>query len=453
MRAPGPKNGRSSEGLTAQGVERLLKLESEARKAESVTELVVLIANETPSLTHAAQCFVLKAGWRRFRVQAAMAIGRVNAHAPRVQWIENVVANLSAHIGLGAAREFNPRAYGDAADPETNEFPYRAFLWVPMKLRDGQVFSGLLLARDRPWTQGEIVIAKRLAETYEHAWAALGGPRRLRRRPYARPIAFFLMAACIAGGFYPVPLMVIAPVEIRSVEPRTIAAPLDGVVDSVVVSPNDIIAEGQVVVKLVDTTLRNELTIAEQALNVAEARLKKVTQSAVDDPKARAELTIIRSEAMLAMAKRDFSLELLRRSVITSPTAGVAIFSDKQEWAGRPVSTGERLMEIADPDRVQLRIDVPVADVLSVHAGAHVRAFLDSDPLRSVAAKVTSVSFEAIPREGNLLAYRIYAEIEDQALRPRLGVRGTAQIFGKEVPLAYQLFRRPIAALRQRFGL
>lgn len=35
---------------------------------------------------------------------------------------------------------------------------------------------------------------------------------------------------------------------------------------------------------------------------------------------------------------------------------------------------------------------------------------------------------------------------------PRIGSRGTARVYGRWVPLAYALFHRPIASLRQFFG-
>ena len=96
---------------------------------------------------------------------------------------------------------------------------------------------------------------------------------------------------------------------------------------------------------------------------------------------------------------------------------------------------------------------MPVADAVAVTSGARVRAFLDSDPLRPIACHVRSASFEAQMIEGNVLAYRIYASIDEGRTRLRLGIRGTAQVFGDKVPLAFYLLRRPIAAIRQRLGL
>jgi hypothetical protein len=36
---------------------------------------------------------------------------------------------------------------------------------------------------------------------------------------------------------------------------------------------------------------------------------------------------------------------------------------------------------------------------------------------------------------------------------PRLGIRGTAQLYGDRVPMIYYILRRPVAFLRQWVGL
>ena len=43
------------------------------------------------------------------------------------------------------------------------------------------------------------------------------------------------------------------------------------------------------------------------------------------------------------------------------------------------------------------------------------------------------------------------ARFTEQA--PRIGLRGTAKVYAKRVPLAVYLFRRPLAALRKTLGL
>ncbi len=443
----------SKQPQNQQAFDLLLKIEADARRAETVGELVFLIANETLRLTRARQVFTFAAKGSRQRVAAVSAIGKVERDSPRIRWMEGVVRALERDAGLNGKREFVLPAYCPPDDEEHKSFPYRFLVWLPFKLRDGHVFAGMLLAREVPWNEGDLVVAARLAETYGHAWAALTGERRLKRRFRLKPWLAVGAVAAIAAGFYPVPLTVLSPAEVTPIEPRIVAAPLDGVIDAIMVDPNANVQEGQLLLRMSDTALRNELAVAEQDVKVAEAKLKQVSQGAVADPRVRGELAVTRTELSLATAKRDYAADLLQRSKVTAPASGVVIFTDKRDWIGRPVSTGERIMEIADPLKVQIRIDVPVADAVAVTSGARVRAFLDSDPLRPIAAHVRSASYEAQLVEGNVLAYRVYASIDESRADLRLGIRGTAQVFGEKVPLAYYLFRRPIAAIRQRLGL
>ena len=111
-------------------------------------------------------------------------------------------------------------------------------------------------------------------------------------------------------------------------------------------------------------------------------------------------------------------------------------------------------MELADPRHFEFRIDLPVADAIVLNAGARVQVFLDSDPLRPVEARLVRTAFKARTHDNQQLAFRLVAERDGAETRPiRLGVRGTAQVFSDKVPLAFYLFRRPLSALRQWFGI
>ena len=50
------------------------------------------------------------------------------------------------------------------------------------------------------------------------------------------------------------------------------------------------------------------------------------------------------------------------------------------------------------------------------------------------------------------LAYRLKAEFTDQESPPRIGLRGTAKLFGDETTVFFFLFRRPLAKARQWLG-
>jgi hypothetical protein len=110
-------------------------------------------------------------------------------------------------------------------------------------------------------------------------------------------------------------------------------------------------------------------------------------------------------------------------------------------------------MQIADPQRVELRIDLAVDDSIVLEDGARVKVFLDSDPLSPKEAALTRATYHAQPNDVGELAYQVTATFTDPAETPRIGSRGTAQIFGAETTVFFFLFRRPLAWVRQTLGL
>ncbi|MNP67520.1 hypothetical protein D3C76_1633630 [compost metagenome] len=108
-------------------------------------------------------------------------------------------------------------------------------------------------------------------------------------------------------------------------------------------------------------------------------------------------------------------------------------------------------MEIADPAQAELRVELPVADAIGLENGAEVALFLDSDPLHRHSATLERSAYQAQSTAAGQLAYRLDAAFDGAP--PRIGLRGTAKLFGDRAPLALYLLRRPLAALRQAVGL
>ena len=111
-------------------------------------------------------------------------------------------------------------------------------------------------------------------------------------------------------------------------------------------------------------------------------------------------------------------------------------------------------MQIAVPGQVHLRIELATGDAGALDGKGRVRFFADQDPLNPVAANVTNAAHLAETTPDNRLVYMVHADLgKDDEARLRTGLRGTAQVLGPNVSLGFYLFRRPIAALRQRLGL
>ena len=456
-RAQETASGQASVDANLAAFSQLLKIEADARRAANERELSYLIANDTLGLVRARQVFVLgqAAGTNRFQIRAVSSLALVDRNVPLLRWIEALVARLSDDVGLERAQTFTLPAYTDPGDSIMSEYPFANMLWLPLWSRNDAATDGFLLSRDTPWLETDVKIAVRLAETYGHALLLVRSPKPMFRRKLPRSK---ILAATLAAGlmlvFVPVRMSALAPAEVGPRDAIIAAMPIDGIVEHVLVSPNETVSAGQPLVRLVDTIARNKLELATQEVAVAEARLEQASSLAFSDPQGRHDLGIAQAELGLRMAERNFAGDMLDKSVIVADASGLAIYSDKKDLEGKPLSTGDRLMQIAKPGHVELRIDLPVADSIVLEPGARVRAFLDSDPLQAYTGVVTHVDYNARVSETHVAVHRVIAHLTDDARgTARLGTRGTAQIEGPKATLGLYLFRRPISALRQWIGL
>lgn len=448
--------GRPAVADPQSGLLALLRVEAEARAASTERDLGFLIANETRKLVRARQIFVMSGQAGAMQTIAVSSLSAVDRTAPLINWVEGMV-NAAIPKGESAdAVELDVNADGGSATGAPGAaYPFRALIALPLRHRAGDLFGAVVLAREQPWSEQDLAIGKRLAGTYAHAWSALALPKLPHAwRSWSRRKLAAVAVVLAAMAFVPVPLSAIAPAEVVARGALVVATPIDGVIESVAVEPNQAVTAGDILVRLADTTLKNKLEIAEREVTVADARLKQSTQMAFSDPRGMHELGIARAELALKIAERNFARDMLARSVVRATRSGMAVFADKRELTGKPVAVGERIMEIADPSAVELKVELPVADAIALQPGARVLAFLDSDPLRPFAGRVERSDYKARPGEGDIAAFRVIASFQaDKRDLPRLGVRGTAQISGDDVPLGFFLFRRPIAAARQWTGL
>jgi HlyD family secretion protein/Biotin-lipoyl like len=433
----------------------LLAIEAQARDARTETDLLALIANETRKLTRARQIFVTSTNGGSMAIAAASGVPTVDRTSPLIQWMERTISQLAIDDAYADIREFNLLAYADNSDPTSKSYPLPEALWTPFHRRNGSVFGGMLLTRESPWTERDTVIAKRLAGTFAHAWESIATASPLLARLRIGRRTMIIAGAMLALlTFIPVSMTTLAPAEVAPSKPFIVSAPLDGVIESIPAESNSHVKKGQVLLRFSDTTLRNRLEVAEREVMVADARLKTTTQIAFSDVRGKHEMAVARAELALKTAERDYARDLLSKTVLSADRDGFAIFGDKNEMVGRPVAVGERLIEIADPANIEFKIDVPVADSIILTEGARVKVFLDSDPLHSIRATVVRSDYVARVNDGTQLSFRVVAAMQPTSRGiPRLGARGTAQIYGGRVPFIFYLMRRPFSTLRQWTGL
>ncbi|MEO5330679.1 MAG: HlyD family efflux transporter periplasmic adaptor subunit [Magnetococcus sp. YQC-5] len=440
-----------SHGLAACAA--LLDLEREARRAESEVELRFLMVNRTLTVLPAAPILFWRLGaGGQGAVEAASGVSEIDAQAPLVRWAGGVCKELARGEGERRARRVKAEEVSGRWGEEWCHLVPPHGLWTPLMAPNGLLLGGLLLLRPVAWGEGEQEVAQRLGETYAHAWLALG--RRSRGWAGMRVAGWrwALGLGVVAAGFIGVEQSSLAPAAVVPAEPWVVAAPLDGVVESVLVEPNAPVLRDDLLFKMEATAIANRREMALLALETARAELFKARQLSFSDLEAKAGLPLLEARIAEKSAEADYADALLKRTVVRAPQAGIAIYSDPNTWRGRPVAVGERVMVIAEPSRVEMEIRLPVADAVVLTSGVRVLMFLHVDPVHPLEGVLTRAAYDAEMTPEGVLAYRITARFAPDLPPPRIGLKGTAKIIGEKVILFYYLFRRPWAALRQAVG-
>lgn len=434
----------------------LTHLEAQIRVAKTVEELQFLSVNETRRLVPYEQAFLLSHAGEAAgisRVICASSVAVVERDAPMIRWLEEMAQALR-HVQAGdvpvtVTEEMCP----DSCREGWREHVRGHVLWCPLKHPDETVLGFWWLERDYPWEENDQAIMHRLAGSVAYAWKAVSKRHRAWSARIKTPSVWLMAAAVVGALCLPVRMSTVAPVKVMAKEPTIVSAPMDGVIAEVLVPPNTVVTQHRLLFRYEDTNLRNQFLVAEKQLAVAQAEHAQAIQGGFADPQLKAEAPLKAAEAALKETELTYAEEMLAQVEVRAPQEGLLLYSDKADWVGKPVSVGERIMDIADPHRIELRIDLPVSDALLLREGADAVAFFDALPLESFEATVSRASYHAEVLPGDMLAYRITAELATTDPRIRIGWQGSAKVYGERGPLAFLLLRRPLIALRQLVGV
>ena len=320
------------------------------------------------------------------------------------------------------------------------------------------MIGAVIYVRDEPWEQEDTFLLHLVHNSLAHSIRALQPIKRRLLGNVAQlgRVRTWIYAALVLAVLFllslPIPLSVLAPAEIVALNSEVVTAPLDGVIKQFHVQPNQSVSQGQLLFSLDDRTLRNRKAVAEQALVVARTNVLTAERKAITDPKSKAELPLLEGRVREKQAELRLIEEGLSRIDVFAAHDGVIIYSDPNDWLGKPVVTGERIARLAQPDDLGVLIWVAVADGFALEPGSAIRVFLQTDPLKPLSATLTETSYQATLSPDNIASYRVRGRlIEDHDIH--IGLQGVAKILGEKRPVAYWMFRRPLGALRQMVGM
>lgn len=441
-----------------ESVGKLLQIERQIRCSETATDLGFVMVNMTRNLVNYQQAaFLAGTELEPLRLSAVSDVSLIDRTTPFCAWLEKlsgVVDKLESASSIYAVE--TKRLPLDLLN-DLKDFSPPYMLWLPLLIpaKPNQRVGVLWLAKSEPWTEKEKGLLQHLASSYAHAMQVFvkdSGWRLWRRRLLARKTSTIVLVATILLGFLPVRQSALAPAEIIAKDPLLVTAAIAGAVSEVLVKPGDTVTVGQPIVLIDKAEFQGRYDVAQRELERALAELRTTEQAGYVDRRRKAELAELESQVLLKTIERDYLKTRLEQTTILADKAGVTVLDDPEKWRGRPVVVGERILSIADPAQIQLEIMLPVSDAISLERGNEVTFYLDTDPLNPIDFLVNYSSFEPGLTPSQVIAYRVVADMQGSDIPPRIGLRGTAKLYGERVSLAYFLFRRPITFVRQHLG-
>jgi multidrug resistance efflux pump len=441
--------------------EELVDLARRARLAPTDRELGFLLVNETLQLSHYRQAalWLTEGG-----VWTLSGVVQVDANVPHAQWLEAVCNHLHT-LSSDAVRTFTAQDLpSDLAAEWAQWWPEHA-LWLGST--SPEVKGAALFIRETPWAPEEVTTLQEWQEIWWHAFAAKHKPKLTAWRTlwqqvlqslkpstdqaWYRQRRFQLAGAVLAILLWPVRLTVLAPGELVPAHPIIVRAPLDGVIDVFHVQPNQRVKADQALFSFDEIVIQAKLDIGRQALATAETDYRQTTQMALTDAKFKSQLGVLAGKVEERRSDIEYLQEQLTRARVLAPQEGVVLMDDPSEWIGKPVNTGERILRIAALDDSEVEAWVSIADAISMEIGDSVTLYLSANPLSPVSAKLRYMSHEYVQRPDGTYAYRVRATLEDKTSH-RIGLKGTAKLHGRWVPMTFWILRRPWATARAYLG-
>lgn len=442
------------------GLVKLFQLEKEMRQAETKQALNFIIVNRLRSLIPFDQAVLFlhdaihTTASAKNNVQVGMIsdVSNVEKNAPFVRWLMHVANHEIKHKRHEQVHLITEELLAEQEQKSWSEWGNTHILWLPLKKGEDQQVATLWLSCGSALSEDEMALLDRITEVAAHALWALSQKKRKKLSIFnKKKWVYGAFGFLFLLGFLPVEQTVLAPAQVIAQDPIVVTAPMNGVIAHVSIEPNSQVKLGDVLLGYEDTELHGRLLIANEQVFLAQTELLSAKQAAFSDARVKAQVAVLENRLSLREVERDYVRKQTEKMAVTAPKNGVIIFNDKTDLVGLPVKTGQRLMQIAEPYKTKLQIDLPAADALLFSKKTKVRLFLDKSPLNSIEAELAYSSFDPYITPSGVLSYRLVANFTSDSL-PRLGLRGTAKLRGENVSLFYYVFRRPLSAMRQMIG-
>jgi biotin carboxyl carrier protein len=331
--------------------------------------------------------------------------------------------------------------------------------WLPIEANN-QLRLGLWIETDiteqdqQNNTQEQLsFLYNTLVPGFATAWAKFDKNILVKSLARNRKFKFYaLLTALIVLFGVRVPLRVAAPCEVVAEKPYVITAPLEGIIDHVAVKPGQGVKIGDLLFEYDRKVPDQEFKTAAKQMEVSREEFNRGMTLGLSDPKSLSEVQVLKLRAQ----KDEIAYELAKQQQsqldVEAPIPGIIVMDDPDDWRGRPVKIGEKVLSISDPAKTKIRLWIPESDNVKINPEIPLQITLNVTPDINYTAKLSYIAFESQIGEGEIPAFLGEAHWETPP-DVKLGLRGTAILYGDNVSLFYFIVRKPWSTFRRFTGI
>jgi RND family efflux transporter MFP subunit len=295
----------------------------------------------------------------------------------------------------------------------------------------------------------QATVAVRNAQLYQQVPLAGFWKPLLEKRKQLRAIPASRRKQAVLGTAAALLILLVVPWRPRVEGPArvvpgretTVAAQVDGVVESVLRREGDVVAAGEPLAKLRAGAYRAALESARAELGVAESDMSRhrTSGNAAAMFQAEARRDELRARVMVAAEK-------LEQTWLRSPFPGVLLTPRLDERVGQLLTAGSGFCVVADSTTVFVEVAIPEMEASLVKAGSPLALKVNSYPGRTFSGAVSGLG-AAVREEGEerFVIARTLVENPDRVLLP--GMLGKAKVSTPRRSLLSAILRKPIRYL------
>lgn len=277
---------------------------------------------------------------------------------------------------------------------------------------------------------------------------------KIKKSMWSPALFFAALTGFLAlASFIPVSQTILSPIEVVSTDVTYVKSPANGVIDEVFVEPGELVGVGDPILFLDVSQLQSQLEIIQAEHNQLRVEYEQETIRSLSEANSRFRLAEIQAGLSEKTAQMEFLSSQIADHRLYATRSGVISMPEIEQLRGRPVSVGDTLLTIADPERLEVELWLPLQTALPVSSGDAVTVFMNSNPVSPYAAAVRYVTTQAQSRPDGSMGYRGRAETVDELPARVLGQRGVGRITTGTETLFMKLLRQPIAWIRQSVGI